>query len=256
MRIRIFLVCLGSLIILAACSNEYAPVQPADLATQPQAAVASAPVNPGVIPPGATPHGKTYAEWSAIWWQWMFSAPVGQNPGLDETGANIGWSQSGPVWFLAPNFGGTSVRSGVIPAGKSIFLDVLAWESSALEGLGTTLEELQAYSHLVADDMRNITFEIDGVPVTGLDAYRFQSPGLFGLTLPDNNVFQLMGYDAPAGYYYPAASEGYYLMLAPLSVGEHTLHWTGDIPMIGHSQDITFHLTVIGGRQGRTAEAR
>ncbi len=71
--------------------------------------------NPGVLPPHSNAYGKTYGEWSILWWQWLASAPLDQNPGLDEDGEFINYGQSGQVWFLAPNFGGVDVRTGTIP---------------------------------------------------------------------------------------------------------------------------------------------
>ncbi len=249
MRNRIFLLMLV-LALVSGCSRDN-PVIP-EGAQDPGQIASAMNVNPRIVPPNSIAYGRSYAEWSVIWWQWMFSAPVDKNPGLDTTGENIGWAQSGPVWFLAPNFGGVSERTGNIPAGKAIFLDLIAWESSQLEGYGSTLEELSAFSKMIIDGVENFSCEIDGVPVRDIQQYRTQSPGLWGITLPDNNVFQLFGIDAPAGYYYPAFADGYYLMIAPLPVGSHVLHWTGDIPMIGHSQDITFHLNIVGGGGGRT----
>src|SRR5947209_6336709 len=39
--------------------------------------------NPGVVhPPCSKPYGLTYGEWSAKWWQWVYSIPVGTNPQL------------------------------------------------------------------------------------------------------------------------------------------------------------------------------
>ena len=36
-----------------------------------------------VFPPDALPFGKGYDEWSAEWWQWVFSIPASVNPLLD-----------------------------------------------------------------------------------------------------------------------------------------------------------------------------
>jgi len=212
--------------------------------------------NPGVIPPDARPHGQTYGEWSVAWWQWMLSAPVPENPGLDETGEFIDWGQSGRVWFLAPNFGGVSERWGTIPTGTMLFLDLIAWESSELEGYGSTEEELRAFSAMVIDGVENLVCEIDGVPLENLEAYRVTSPGLFSFTIPEDNVFEYSGFDAPPGTYYPAFSDGYYLMLAPLSPGEHLLHWSAEIPLIDFWQDITFHLTVEPGAKSQMSRER
>ena len=52
--------------------------------------------------------------------------------------------------------------------------------------------------------------------------YRVQSP-IFDLTYPPNNVD-----GAPPGSA-KAASDGYWVMLKPLSVGNHTLHLSGGV---------------------------
>ena len=36
--------------------------------------------NPGVLPPHSNPYGKSYAEWSANWWQWFLEQPVVGGP--------------------------------------------------------------------------------------------------------------------------------------------------------------------------------
>ena len=207
--------------------------------------------NPGVIPPNANPYGKSYAEWSIDWWQWLASAPLDQNPGLDETGEFVDWGQSGPVWFLAPNFGGVSVRDAIVPPGTALFIDVTAFETSTREGHGTTEEELRGTAAYVVGLMENLSCEIDGVAVEMLEAYRTQSSEMFSLTVPDDNVFDLWGVPTDAGTYYPSVADGYYVMVAPLSVGNHTIHLHGEIPDFEYVTDVTFHLTVInrGGRQ-------
>ena len=59
-----------------------------------------------VFPVDAKPYGKSYAEWSAIWWQWLLSIPKDTSPAGDTTGKNCGTNQQGPIWFLAGTFGG------------------------------------------------------------------------------------------------------------------------------------------------------
>ena len=54
-----------------------------------------------VFPVDAKPYGKSYAEWSAIWWQWLLSIPKDTSPAGDTTGKNCGTNQQGPIWFLA-----------------------------------------------------------------------------------------------------------------------------------------------------------
>jgi len=86
-----------------------------------------------------------------------------------------------------------------------------------------------------------------------LESYRSQSPLFTFGPLPDNNVLQFFGVNAPAGTVSASVSDGVHLMLAPLSRGDHTLHFHGalDLSSIGGPtfvQDITYHLTVVPGR--------
>src|SRR2546426_11911178 len=75
--------------------------------------------NPGVLPPHSHSYGKTYAEWSEVWWQWALSFPAATNPIADLTGADCALGQTGPdafpverpVWFLAGTFGSPATRT-------------------------------------------------------------------------------------------------------------------------------------------------
>jgi hypothetical protein len=61
------------------------------------------------------------------------------------------------------------------------------------------------------------------------------------VAFPDANLFRL-----PAGTYAPAVADGYYLLLAPLRPGVHTIAFGGTGNFGGPtSQDITYHLRVV-----------
>src|SRR5438876_12107911 len=76
--------------------------------------------NPGILPPQSHAYGKTYAEWSVKYLQWVTSLPATNSPILDTGDCSAG--QSGPVWFLASTFGcTTNTRSCTIPAGVALF---------------------------------------------------------------------------------------------------------------------------------------
>src|SRR5438552_13367399 len=81
--------------------------------------------NPGVVPIGSYFDGQAYGEWSGAWWRWAYSIPADINPVADATGQFAAVGQSGPVWFLAGNFGGTTVRTVTVPAGKALFLPII-----------------------------------------------------------------------------------------------------------------------------------
>lgn len=194
-----------------------------------------------VMPPQSHAFGKTYAQWSAQWWQWALSLPVDQNPFFDETGcANGANGQSGPVWFLTGviSVSGTAVRDCTVPTGKALFFPIINTECSTLEPPpfhGDNEAELRACATGVAFD--DVFAEIDGVPVQNLDRYLVQSP-LFIFTVPENNA---LGVPAGTG---ESVANGVYLMLHPLSAGEHVIHFGGTYPSFAFSLDITYHLTV------------
>lgn len=201
--------------------------------------------NPGVIRPDATFRGLSYAEWGAQWWSTVFSLPVveGTHPYL--TGGAFGGDKG--VVFLAALSGGVTLEV-TVPAGAAIFFPVVNSECSVLEPdpfHGDDEAELRACANGHIDNTSGLFTEIDGVPVQNLDAYRVESP-LFEFTLPEDNLFQFFGLDAPAGTTSPAVDAGIYLLLAPLRVGTHTIHVGGTFDHMGFSIDTTFHITVAG----------
>lgn len=205
--------------------------------------------NPGVLPPDAHPFGKTYAEWSNAWWQWAFSIPLPENPLLDPTGAKCGVAQSGKVFFLAGTTGSANVsRTCTIPQGKALFFPILNYEDDILFW-NTTAEVINSCNNVIAgiDAVRDTMIaSIDGVTVKSLTTYRVGENGpLFSVTIPADNLETYNGaQNALPGTYYPACSVGYYLMLAPLPPGKHTLQFAGGSSAF--HLDVTYHLTIKG----------
>jgi hypothetical protein len=212
-------------------------------ALAPLASARAANANPGVLPVTAKAHGHSYGEWSAAWWQWAYSIPTTANPLLDETGADCAQGQSGHVCFLAGVFNesGDAARSCTIPSGTALFFPVINVECSTLEVgtqfFGSNETELRACAH--AFSFTNLEASIDGVLLTDLASYEVDSP-LFTFALPADN---LLGIPAATG---SAVGNGVYLMLAPLSVGEHTLHFGGTYPDFdSFTLSIDYDLTVV-----------
>jgi hypothetical protein len=218
---------------------------------------ASSNPNPGVLPPNSKPYGKSYGEWSAKWWQWVLSIPEPHNPNDDLTGANSARGQSGPVWFLAGNFGGTNTRTFTVPAGKALFFPLVnqEWDNFLCSQTDTdyTIAELRAQAKPNIDLATNLACEVDGVPIKDLTnvlttRYRVESV-VFSIKLPANSVwlvlFPSFCPDALPGTYGPAIDDGIYLMLAPLPVGQHTIHFHSEIPSFGFVLDVTDHIKVV-----------
>ncbi len=199
--------------------------------------------NPGIRPPEKKTYGKTYGQWAAAWQQWAFSIPADQSPFLDETGASAGAGQSGPVWFLAGNFGGETVRNITVPSGKSLFFPVVnsffirtePEEPTDVAGIRPILLGFLPPTYAC---------EIDGRSVQDLEDYYTESP-LFTQRLFADNIFGI----AP-GKYGPAMTLGYYLMVNPLRPGSHTIHFSGLHPNgpgedDDFTLDVTYNITVV-----------
>jgi hypothetical protein len=211
-----------------------------------------------VFPRDSVQFGRTYSEWAAEWWQWALSIPVETHPLFDNGDCSVG--QSGPVFFLGGKFCSSDnpscnssvvTRTCVVPFGKTLFFPIVNTENALLEapltdGHPSTLVDLRAFSQFILDDATDLSATIDRVPIHNLkEQFREQSPA-FGFTLPADNLFNAIGEGPfPGGAYFPSVDDGVYLMVAPLSVGNHKIHFTGRFPSFGNfSFDVTYDLTV------------
>jgi len=96
-----------------------------------------------------------------------------------------------------------------------------------------------------------VVCQIDGASVHNLQNYQVPSPLYTWGPLPANNVFQ-DPVNYPAGTTSPSVSDGYFVMVAPLSPGNHTIHFAGAIVFSAAKdgfdftfiEDITYNLTV------------
>ena len=212
------------------------------------------------LDPTVPHYGKTNSEWSARWWQWALSIPVhappfrGQvnHPLVDLTGSKCAEGQSGPVWFLGGAFfeAGQPALSTIerghcaVPKSKALYFPLLNIEASTLEGNGTTEAELRSAAAFYMDLADNLSADVDGNSIQIVPGSRVQSP-LFKFTLPRDDILSFIG-EGPfvPGTYFPAAGDGYYVMLAPLSSSQHRVHFHGEIPAFDFSLDVTYDLTV------------
>lgn len=203
--------------------------------------------NPRVLPPQSAPGGSTYGEWSARWFQWAYEPPTALSPVLDTTGANCAVGQTGNVWFLAgtlfPPGPAAVTRYCSIPTGKMLFFPV-GNGFCAGDGFPDGFAGERRCATANAATLSGFSAEVDGHPILNLQAdlldnpYRALSPP-WDLVLGADNIF-----GAPAGTYSPGAGDGVYLMLAPLTPGQHTIHFHADITGTGQQIDARYVLTV------------
>jgi hypothetical protein len=206
--------------------------------------------NPGVLPPQSKAFGASYGEWGARWWQWAFSFPAADVPFFNTGGpVDLSAGQSGHVWFLAGANGGlTSPRTGVVPSGTALFFPLANYlndypcppEFHFEPDPGETLEHfLQRTGNDAVPDLTDLFAKIDGVPLSDLASYRVTS-ALFTFTADP----ALIAFDpCITGTEQFGVTVGYWLLLAPLPPGLHTVHFGS--PTWG--QDVTYQITVTPG---------
>ncbi len=218
----------------------------------------------GVYASGSNPYGRTYAAWSAAWWQWNFSLPTTNSPIQDTAPLSTG--QAGLVWFIGGTFGHAGdqirVRSASVPENTALFVGIMeSWADNAncLVPDNYTTTQLRALAANAQNSALAMSCTIDGNNTVDLNAaaYRVQSP-VFSYTIPGvhNYLYDLFGltcYFKTNGNYTisGAVADGVYLMIAPLTPGAHTIHFSGTVPSIINGQlyffvqDVTYNLTVV-----------
>lgn len=211
--------------------------------------------NPQILAPSFS---AVYSILSVAHWKWTYSIPADNHPLLQDGNVDLSQYQPpGPIWFLGGSFaavpssdGGyvaTADRTGTVPDDKALFFPILDAEASVAEGNGTKYVQLRDTAISEIAPATGLACEIDGKPIKHLEQYRFQSPLFVWGPLPANN---LLGF--ATGTVSPAVSDGYFLLLYPLSPGKHTIHFTGGVP--GFTLDITYHLTVVKSSPGKGAK--
>src|SRR5229473_1728255 len=83
--------------------------------------------NPVLFESDAHPYGADMVTWGERASQWIWGTPADHNPLLDQTGADCGVGQQGPVWFIAPIAGPrvfTGTRTCTIPPQRALLLDI------------------------------------------------------------------------------------------------------------------------------------
>jgi hypothetical protein len=203
-----------------------------------------------VIPP----QQQNYGQLGVLWWKWALSIPYSQNPVVDTTGANCAVDQKGARWFLAGSSGGTFTRSCTIPAGKELFFPIVNVENdypcpdpSFQPAPGQSLKDFLTYGDssypgavTLIDQATGMQASVDGQSIPILSSYRgtsnmYSFAGDPSLRVPIDPCI--------TGSQQKAVADGYWLLLAPLSPGQHTVQFGGAIGT-GTPESVTYTLTV------------
>ena len=197
-----------------------------------------------VMPPDEPAYGASLGDWLARQFQWQISIPAPVNPVTDPTGERCGLGQSGPVFFLAPVMGEApeASRTCVVPAGVAVLLPLFATECSTVEPppyFGRDEAQLRACAAAEVDAFApedTMEVSLDGADVPNLGRFRVQTPPITVVFPPDNlyEIPPVVG---------TSLIDGYAVMFAPLSAGEHMLRFSFDLPD-GTPAGVTYRLFV------------
>jgi hypothetical protein len=199
----------------------------------------------GVAPITSQPQGRSYGEWGARWWQWALATPANINP---FAGADCQGGQTGHVWFLGGVFGGGEIeRTCRMPTGTALFFPIInnAYAAFLNDPADTRTE---AYVREAARCVATVvSASVDGAAIDQVARYYVdaQDSPLFDIQLPVDNILGLTEEDAEQLLLSPVAHSGYYLFVAPLPPGTHTLEWhaSGECG----AQTVSYTLEVVAG---------
>ena len=161
----------------------------------------------------------------------------------DLTGENCHVGQSGDVWFLAGGYGTSTIRRQcTIPEGKYIFIPVINMVYWAKKEESISCDEAKQSAALNNDNLLSIGITLDSMTAWNPANTRIASADCFdmlGLVPDELNPPKI----------YPAATDGYWVMLRPLTRGIHTLKFKAQYgrekgPYSKMAQDIEYELLI------------
>jgi hypothetical protein len=198
-----------------------------------------------VLPPGSKVDARDPEALSIAWWQWAMSVPDPVNPVRDLTGANCAVGQEGKVWFLAGGFGSSKIRRKCrVPKERYFFFPIINtvyWR--ARDQTDLSCKAAKAAAAVNNESALELFVEVDGVSLQDPKRYRAKTSNCFDIYARVPR--KLGGYRA-----YPSASDGYWVLLAPLAKGTHIIKFGGRYNVPGNAygrmvQDIEYEIEVV-----------
>jgi len=158
-------------------------------------------------------NGQGLSDIAVSWWQWLMSVPDDRDMLADKTGELCTINQSGDIWYLAGSYQGDKItRHCAVPAGKYIFVpvaDTMLWDTKG----GRDCKLLQNDVKDAIDTAHDMILEVDGKRLTDFKSYRAAPAKCFSLP-NETDIY---------------ATEGYWVILPPLSKGAHIISFSSKL---------------------------
>lgn len=204
-----------------------------------------------LYPKDAHPFDKSVQGWGERSVQWLYAQPFDHNPFFDQTGADCGVGQTGPVWFIAPIASmapGNFARSCTVPRGKAILLQAM-FVSDTYPCPDPNFQPpagVSLYDFLVADSktylmMSSLEISLDGYKIHNPMDYAYISENLLSIK-GDPSLVSTFDPCITTNWQ-PAVINATFLMFRPLLPGHHTLVRKSTSTM-GVTNTFTYYLTV------------
>lgn len=180
-------------------------------------------------------------EWTTEWWQWVFNINE-KDLFIDPTGSSIMKHQpvDGDVFFLTGAVNMTATRDVVIPQNKTIILPI--YNGVQYCANCNIFNIHKAHDALV--EISNSSEKVDYLEARldgKLIPYHEIVSDMFDLTITDNNP---LSYVNDIGKTMPAVSDGFWVILHDLSLGNHTLYSNG-IAADGYTSEVTYNMEIV-----------
>ncbi len=192
--------------------------------------------------PGTTVLGKSYGEWTKAYWQWLLPIVKSQSP---YGAGDCTQGQSGAVWFLTPGVNlKPNTRTCTIPSDKAILVPIihnLCMPCPESDGCTTPikpaeLQKCQTDFFGSADTLQLIVDDKTLGTTTDFALYRVPS-GVFSWKAPSAAKDQIIACTGPVAANdcsvpegdRSGLSDGYWVILKPLPVGQHTIFLRGSV---------------------------
>ena len=198
------------------------------------AASAGKPATRGFLPANAHPRGHSMTEIATAWNQWGFGTAADVNPLL---AVRCEQSSIDPkIWFLPVSLGGEWENTCNVPQGAMLVLTPGGSECSNVEAepfFGADDADLLACVNETFEFLSYVEVTFNGKTTSDLDAYIVTTPTY---DLPANN---LLSPDAAL-----SRDKGYFMVVAPLSRGTHTLRAYDEFGIFDFQAGITYTINV------------